>query len=140
MNIFGKIKELFNRTSKKENITKQLESSKISIIDTSTLQIDENLTDLEEIELKKLIEEIRKGDISTLITYGNDIAKTINHYMEITRKRINQNIEENNSLSRISSTEEIINRKLRIIFNNAEIDSILIELKSLSREKVEKRN
>lgn len=134
MNIFGKIKELFNRTSKKENITKQLESSKISIIDTSTLQIDENLTDLEEIELKKLMEEIKNGDISTLITYGNDIAKIINHYMEITRKRINQNIEENKSLSRISSTEEIISRKLKIIFNNAEIDNILGELKSLSRE------
>lgn len=134
MNIFGKIKELFNRTSKKENITKQLESSKISIIDTSTLQIDENLTYLEEIELKKLMEEIKNGDISTLITYGNDIAKIINHYMEITRKRINQNIEENKSLSRISSTEEIISRKLKIIFNNAEIDNILSELKSLSRE------
>ena len=134
MNIFGKIKELFNRTSKKENITKQLESSKISIIDTSTLQIDENLTYLEEIELKKLMEEIKNGDISTLITYGNDIAKIINPYMEITRKRINQNIEENKSLSRISSTEEIISRKLKIIFNNAEIDNILSELKSLSRE------
>ena len=134
MNILKKIRGLFNRTSKNEDTPKQLESSKISLIDTSTLQIDENLSDLEEIELKKLIDEIKNGNISTLITYGNDIAKTINNYMEITRKRINQNIEENNSLIKLNSTEEIINMKLKIIFNNAEIDNILSELKTLSRE------
>lgn len=134
MNIIKKFSELFKMLAKKENNPKQLESNRLSIIDTSTLQIDENLTDLEERKYKKLIVEIKKGDISTIITYGNDIAKTINHYMEITRKRINQNIEENEALTRLSSAEEIINQKFKIIFNNAEIDNIIEELRDLSRE------
>ena len=134
MKILEKIKELIKGSSRKEYILKDQKSSEISIIDTSTLEINENLNDIEKNEYDEFLKEIKRGDISTLITYGNDIAKTINHYMEITRKRINQNIEENNSLSRISSTEEIISRKLKIIFNNAEIDNILGELESLSRE------
>ena len=53
--------------------------------------------------------------------------------MDIIRKRLNQNIEENKTLSRNVSLEKAIRQKVKIIFNNAEIDSILSDLSELKR-------
>ena len=53
--------------------------------------------------------------------------------MDIIRKRINQNIEENKVLSINTSLEQAIRQKVKIIFNNAEIDSILNDLSELKR-------
>ena len=133
MNIINILSNFFKKPFNKKNNYKQLESHELSIIDTSTLQIDENFTDLEKEEYQELVSEIKQGDIATIITYGNDIAKRINGLMDISRKRINQNIEENKSLVKLGSTEDVISHKLKIIFNNAEIDNIIEELKELRR-------
>ena len=53
--------------------------------------------------------------------------------MDIIRKRINQNIEENKVLSINTSLEQAIRQKIKIIFNNAEIDSILKDLRNQKR-------
>ena len=72
-------------------------------------------------------------NFSTFITYGDDIAKKTNYYMDIIRKRLNQNIDENKSLASNVSLEQAIRQKVKIIFNNAEIDSILNDLNELKR-------
>ena len=124
---------MFHIGEKANNIEKPIETTDVSIIDTSNLEIDRNLTDDENESRKKLFEEVSSGNFSTFITYGNDIAKKTNHYMDIIRKRLNQNIEENKTLSRNVSLEQAIRQKVKIIFNNAEIDSILNDLSELKR-------
>ena len=133
MKLIEHIKRLFHIGKKANNDIEPIETTELSIIDTSNLQIDRNLTDDENESRKKLFEEVSSGNFSTFITYGNDIAKKTNHYMDIIRKRLNQNIEENKTLSRNVSLEQAIRQKVKIIFNNAEIDSILNDLSDLRR-------
>ena len=133
MTLIEHIKRLFHIGKKANNDIEPIETTELSIIDTSNLEIDRNLTDDENESRKKLFEEVSSGNFSTFITYGNDIAKRINHYMDIIRKRLNQNIEENKTLSRNVSLEKAIRQKVKIIFNNAEIDSILSDLSELKR-------
>ena len=133
MTLIERIKRLFHIGEKANNIEKPIETTDVSIIDTSNLEIDRNLTDDENESRKKLFEEISSGNISTFINYGNDIAKKTNHYMDIIRKRLNQNIEENKTLSRNVLLEQAIRQKVKIIFNNAEIDSLLNDLSELKR-------
>lgn len=133
MTLIERIKRLFHIGKKANNDIEPIETTELSIIDTSNLEIDRNLTDDENESRKKLFEEISSGNFSTFITYGNDIAKKTNHYMDIIRKRLNQNIEENKTLSRNVSLEKAIRQKVKIIFNNAEIDSILNDLSDLRR-------
>ena len=133
MKLIEHIKRLFHIGKKANNDIEPIETTELSIIDTSNLQIDRNLTDDENESRKKLFEEVSSGNFSTFITYGNDIAKKTNHYMDIIRKRLNQNIEENKTLSRNVSLEKAIRQKVKIIFNNAEIDSILNDLSDLRR-------
>ena len=133
MTLIERIKRLFHIGEKANNIEKPIETTDVSIIDTSNLEIDRNLTDDENESRKKLFEEVSSGNFSTFITYGNDIAKKTNHYMDIIRKRLNQNIEENKTLSRNVLLEQAIRQKVKIIFNNAEIDSILNDLSELKR-------
>ena len=133
MTLIERIKRLFHIGEKIDNDIEPIETTDVSIIDTSNLEIDRNLTDDENESRKKLFEEVSSGNFSTFITYGNDIAKKTNHYMDIIRKRLNQNIEENKTLSRNVSLEKAIRQKVKIIFNNAEIDSILNDLSDLRR-------
>ena len=133
MTLIERIKRLFHIGKKVNNDIEPIETTDVSIIDTSNLEIDRNLTDDENESRKKLFEEVSSGNFSTFITYGNDIAKKTNHYMDIIRKRLNQNIEENKTLSRNVSLEQAIRQKVKIIFNNAEIDSILNDLSELKR-------
>ena len=133
MTLIERIKRLFHIGKKANNDIEPIETTELSIIDTSNLEIDRNLTDDENESRKKLFEEVSSGNFSTFITYGNDIAKKTNHYMDIIRKRLNQNIEENKTLSRNVSLEKAIRQKVKIIFNNAEIDSILSDLSELKR-------
>ena len=133
MTLIERIKRLFHIGEKIDNDIEPIETTDVSIIDTSNLEIDRNLTDDENESRKKLFEEVSSGKFSTFITYGNDIAKKTNHYMDIIRKRLNQNIEENKTLSRNVSLEQAIRQKVKIIFNNAEIDSILNDLSELKR-------
>ena len=133
MTLIEHIKRLFHIGKKANNDIEPIETTELSIIDTSNLEIDRNLTDDENESRKKLFEEVSSGNFSTFITYGNDIAKRTNHYMDIIRKRLNQNIEENKTLSRNVSLEKAIRQKVKIIFNNAEIDSILSDLSELKR-------
>ena len=133
MTLIERIKRLFHIGEKADNDIESIETTDVSIIDTSNLEIDRNLTDDENESRKKLFEEVSSGNFSTFITYGNDIARKTNHYMDIVRKRLNQNIEENKTLSKNVSLEQAIRQKVKIIFNNAEIDSILNDLSELKR-------
>ena len=133
MTLIERIKRLFHIGKKVNNDIEPIETTDVSIIDTSNIEIDRNLTDDENESRKKLFEEVSSGNFSTFITYGNDIARKTNHYMDIIRKRLNQNIEENKTLSRNVSLEQAIRQKVKIIFNNAEIDSILNDLSELKR-------
>lgn len=133
MKLIEKIKKWLNIEKFENNSSQQVETNNLSIIDISNLEIDRNLTKEENESRKRLFEEISSGNFSTFITYGNDIAKQINYYMDIVRKRLNQNIEQNQSISRNVSLEQAIRQKVQIIFNNAEIDSILDDLNKLRR-------
>ena len=124
------LKKLFRKEKSSIEPTKTIE---LSIIDTSDIEIDRNLTREENESRKKLFEEINSENFSTFITYGDDIAKKTNYYMDIIRKRLNQNIDENKSLASNVSLEQAIRQKVKIIFNNAEIDSILADLQNLKR-------
>ena len=117
MTLIERIKRLFHIGEKADNDIEPIETTDVSIIDTSNLEIDRNLTDDENESRKKLFEEVSSGNFSTFIV----------------RKRFNQNIEENKTLSRNVSLEQAIRQKVKIIFNNAEIDSILNDLSELKR-------
>ena len=133
MKLLEYIKKLFGIGKTEKNTLEQSQTTKLSIIDTSDIEIDRNLTKEEEKSRKKLFEEINSEDFSTFIIYGDDIAKKTNSYMEIIRKRLNQNIDENKSLASNVSLEQAIRKKVKIVFNNAEINSILDDLKKLKR-------
>ena len=133
MKLIEKIKKWLNIRKSKNNSIEEERTTNLSIIDISNLEIDRNLTKEENESRNSFFEEISSGNFSTFITYGNDIAKQINYYMDIVRKRLNQNIEQNQSISRNVSLEQAIRQKVQIIFNNAEIDSILDDLKELRR-------
>lgn len=140
MNLFNRIKDIFKRLfynpkSLNSNATheKTPTISKISIIDTSSLDINKVLTDEEKIKLKDYSKEIDLS-INKIIEYGNEISKKVSNYMEISRKRINQNIEKNQEVLREPTSINIINQKLDIEFNNLEIRSILEDLQNIKRE------
>ena len=133
MKLIEKIKKWLNIEKSENNSIEQERTTNLSIIDISNLEIDRNLTKEENESRKIFFEEISSGNFSTFINYGNDIAKQINYYMDIVRKRLNQNIEQNQSISRKVSLEQAIKQKVQIIFNNAEIDSILDNLNELRR-------
>ena len=124
----------FNGNNNQNKTIRQLESNNLSTIDIPNLKINRNLTEEESNSRNKLFEEISSGNFSTFISYTNGIAKQINYYMDIVRKRLNQNIEQNKSISRNITLEQAIRQKVQIIFNNAEIDSILDNLKDLKRK------
>ena len=124
------LKKLFRKEKSSIEPTKTTE---LSIIDTSDIEIDRNLTKEEDESRKKLFEEIISENFSTFITYGDDIAKKTNYYMDIIRKRLNQNIDENKSLASNVSLEQAIRQKVKIIFNNAEKDNILNDFNELKR-------
>lgn len=132
MNLFNFIKNIFQKKKDKE-IKEKPKSIGLSVIDTSELEIDRNLTNEELESRNKFFEEISSGNISTFINYGNDISKQINFYIGICRKRIDQGIKFNQTLARKTSTENVIREKIKIIFNKAEVEDIIEELKILKR-------
>lgn len=134
MNLIYQIMKWFNGNNNQNKTIRQLESNNLSTIDIPNLKINRNLTEEESNSRNKLFEEISSGNFSTFISYTNGIAKQINYYMDIVRKRLNQNIEQNKSISRNITLEQAIRQKVQIIFNNAEIDSILDNLKDLKRK------
>ena len=98
MNFLDKIKNVINRifyNPKKLNSINGIENapttSKISIIDTSNLDINRVLTDEEKQKVEAYSQEI---DLTSnqIIEYGNEISRKVSYYMEISRKRLNQNI------------------------------------------------
>lgn len=132
MNLFNFIKNIFQKKKDKE-IKKQPKTTGLSVIDTTEIEIDRNLTNEELESRNKFFEEISSGNISTFINYGNDISKQINFYIGICRKRIDQGIKFNQTLARKTSTENVIREKIKIIFNKAEVEDIIEELKILKR-------
>ena len=134
MNLIYQIMKWFNGNNNQNKTIRQLESNNLSTIDIPNLKINRNLTEEESNSRNKLFEEISSGNFSTFISYTNGIAKQINYYMDIVRKRLNQNIEQNQSISRNITLEQAIRQKVQIIFNNAEIDSILDNLTDLKRK------
>ena len=133
MKIIESLKRLFRKRRLETSYIEQVETGKLSIIDTSDLNIDRNLTREEDESRKIFLEEVNSGNFSAFISYGNDIAKETNHYMDIIRKRLNQNIEENESFARNVSLEQVIRHKLKIAFNHAEINCIMDSLNELKR-------
>ena len=140
MNFLDKIKNVINRifyNPKKLNSMNSIENapttSKISIIDTSNLDINRVLTDEEKRRVEAYSQEI---DISSnkIIEYGNEISRKVSYYMEISRKRLNQNIEKNKEFLKEATPRNVISQKLDIEFNNLETRSILEELQNLKRE------
>ena len=140
MNFLDKIKNVINRifyNPKKLNSINGIENapttSKISIIDTSNLDINRVLTDEEKQKVEAYSQEI---DLSSnqIIEYGNEISRKVSYYMEISRKRLNQNIEKNKEFLKEATPRNVISQKLDIEFNNLEIRSILEELQNLKRE------
>ncbi len=140
MNFLDKIKNVINRifyNPKRLNSMNGIENapttSKISIIDTSNLDINRVLTDEEKQKVEAYSQEI---DLSSnqIIEYGNEISRKVSYYMEISRKRLNQNIEKNKEFLKEATPRNVISQKLDIEFNNLEIRSILEELQNLKRE------
>ena len=140
MNLFNKIKNVINRifyNSKRLNAMNGIENapttSKISVIDTSSLDINRVLTDEEKQKVETYSQEI---DLTSnqIIEYGNEISRKVSYYMEISRKRLNQNIEKNKEFLKEATPRNVISQKLDIEFNNLEIRSILEELQNLKRE------
>lgn len=76
-------------------------TNKLSIIDTSSLNINRVLTDEEKQRLKNYSQEI---DLSSnqIIEYGNEISRKVSFYMEISRKRLNENIEKNKEFLQVT--------------------------------------
>ena len=124
MNLFNFIKNIFQKKKDKE-IKEKPKSTGLSVIDTSELEINRNLTNEELESRNKLFEEISSGNISTFINYGNDISKQINFYIGICRKRIDQGIKFNQTLARETSTENVIKEKIKIIFNKTKVEDII---------------
>ena len=120
----------YNSISSKENAPS---TSKIAIIDTRNLDINRVLTDEEKLKLEAFIKEVDLS-INKIIEYGNEDSRKVSHYMEISRKRLNQNINRNNEVLKDASSKNIISQKLDIEFNNLEIRSILEDLQNIKRE------
>ena len=69
MTLIERIKRLFHIGEKADNDIEPIETTDVSIIDTSDLEIDRNLTDDENESRKKLFEEVSSGNFSTFITW-----------------------------------------------------------------------
>ena len=62
MTLIERIKKLFHIGENTNKDIKQIETTELSIIDTSNLEIDRNLTDDENESRKKLFEEVSSGN------------------------------------------------------------------------------
>ena len=133
MKIFEKIKNLFFRNYSPNNSTNTTIENNISKIDISNIEIDRNLSERENYLKSKFDSDIENGDINTLIKYGEDMAREINYYLEVSRKIINQNLELFSPSNNILNIYDAIKQKVRIAFNISEINSILVDLQSIKR-------
>ena len=140
MNVFDNVKKIISRIfynlsmiNSNNSIENESVTNKISIIDTSSLNINRVLTDEEKQRLKNYSQEIDLSN-NQIIEYENEISRKVSYYMEISRKRLNQNIEKNQELLKEATARNVISQKLDIEFNNLEIKSIIEELQNLKRE------
>ena len=140
MNVFDNVKKIISRIfynlsmiNSSHSIENESVTNKISIIDTSSLNINRVLTDEEKQRLKNYSQEIDLSN-NQIIEYENEISRKVSYYMEISRKRLNQNIEKNQELLKEATARNVISQKLDIEFNNLEIKSIIEELQNLKRE------
>lgn len=108
MGIFAKVKKIISRIfsnlsvlNSSNSIENESVTNKLSIIDTSSLNINRVLTDEEKQRLKNYSQEI---DLSSnqIIEYGNEISRKVSFYMEISRKRLNENIEKNKEFLQVT--------------------------------------
>ena len=104
MNVFDNVKKIISRIfynlsmiNSSHSIENESVTNKISIIDTSSLNINRVLTDEEKQRLKNYSQEIDLSN-NQIIEYENEISRKVSYYMEISRKRLNQNIEKNQEL------------------------------------------
>lgn len=108
--------------------------SNISRIDLSHIEINRDLSEEEMFLKRSFSQEIAQGDINSLIKYGEDMAKEINYYLEISRKIINQNLELSSPSNKSLNINDAIKQKVRISFNMSEINSIIEDLQRIKRE------
>ncbi len=140
MSVFDNVKKIISRifyNSSLLNSSNSIENvqttNKISIIDTSSLNINRDLNDEEKKRLDIYSKEINLS-INKILEYGNEASRKVSYYMEISRKRLNQNIEKNQEFLKEATARNIISQKLDIEFNNLEIRSILEDLQNIKRE------
>ena len=133
MKLINKIKSLFLGKVSSSNSTNTITENNISRIDLSHIEIDRNLSERENYLKSKFDSDIENGDINTLIKYGEDMAKEINYYLEVSRKIINQNLELFSPSNNILDINDAIKQKVRIAFNISEINSILADLQTIKR-------
>ena len=106
----------------------------ISRIDLSHIEINRDLSEEEMFLKRSFSQEIAQGDINSLIKYGEDMAKEINYYLEISRKIINQNLVLSSPSNKSLNINDAIKQKVRISFNMSEINSIIEDLQRIKRE------
>ena len=123
--LFGDISPI-NENSKAEN--------NISRIDLSHIEINRNLSEEEMLLKNSFSQEIAQGDINSLIKYGEDMAKEINYYLEVSRKIINQNLVLSSPSNKSLNINDAIKQKVKISFNMSEINSIIEDLQRIKRE------
>lgn len=111
-----------------------ISENNISRIDLSNIKINRDLSEDESLLKDKLGQEIDKGDINSLIKYGEDIAKKINYYLEVSRKIINQNLVLSSPSNKNLSINDAIKQKITISLNMSEINKIIESLQCIKRE------
>ena len=133
MKIFEKVKNIFLSSFAPKISTNTSTEKNISKIDLSNIVIDRNLSERENYLKSKFDSDIENGDINTLIKYGEDMAREINYYLEVSRKIINQNLELFSPSNNILDINDALKHKIRIAFNISEINSILADLQTIKR-------
>ena len=106
----------------------------ISRIDLSHIEINRDLSEEEMFLKSSFSQEIAQGDINSLIKYGEDMAKEINYYLEVSRKIINQNLVLSSPSNKSLNINDAIKQKVKISFNMSEINSIIEDLQRIKRE------
>ena len=113
MKIFEKVKNIFLSSFAPKISTNTSTENNISKIDLSNIVIDRNLSERENYLKSKFDSDIENGDINTLIKYGEDMAREINYYLEVSRKIINQNLELFSPSNNILDINDALKHKIR---------------------------
>ena len=123
--IFGDISPTTENSEPENNISR---------IDLSHIELNRDLSEEEMLLKSSFSQEIAQGYINSLIKYGEDMAKEINYYLEISRKIINQNLALSSPSNKSLNINDAIKQKVKISFNMSEINSIIEDLQRIKRE------